>query len=466
MSMERGTFAGATAIGASSHEFSASAADGRKYDPALRHWLTGSTHDEHTVNDTRRAVSEFLQAAFPGEDSDWLVTASTAILNGISTSEVLNIETYNWKIDPSDEIAEAVRFSLLWLASLEGNVTAFGLLARLLRNPTKLSMSDRMAGLRTIADVAAMFADGVSVEINIPADDPDRIEIYDADLIGAQNITPYFDLPTLLATKEPDTVICATRDSLETAEGQLRPNFPWMEDASQTLFRSQYLRVLEGAAPYRFPPTLLLGPSGTAKTSFAYALAEQVGLPVFYVSAAGKTGSLEIVGSSRSYQEASPSVGVRAMRQHQCRNPIIVVDEVDKFGQSLQNGDPYGALATMVESHTARAYMDDFLEAPVDLSLISWIFTANAIEPLKGPFLDRLEILRIQRPTIDHFPAIYGHALREIARDAGISESSLPELSPSVVKAIRDSFRTGISLRRVKSAIAKSLEIAARHQSN
>lgn len=468
MSISSGNFAGAADIRAPSLSFIEMASRQKPIEPALRYWLD-SDADESAVNETRKATAECLDLVFPGQTRDWLVTTATAILNGMPLAEVVDLKAEQWAIDPTDERANAARFSLLWLAARDGDAVALGLIARLLFIPANMPVVDQTAALRTIARLASLHAQSVGLSLLPPEADPDHFQIYDADEAGQASFsTAIVDLapPDIGRSNPLNTVICATREILDDAEGQVRNAFPWMSEAAKTLFRSQSLRVLEGAAPYRFPPSLLLGPSGTAKTSFAYALSEMTGVPVFYVSAAGMTGSLEIVGSSRSYEHASPSVGVRAMSQLRCLNPIIIVDEVDKFGLSLQNGDPYGALATMIESHTARAYIDDYLETPVDLSQISWIFTANAIEPLKGPFLDRLEIIRIPRPTVDHFHAIYSHALREIAREAGIAETSLPELDPSVIRAIRDSFRTGISLRRVKSAITKSLEIAAEHKPN
>ncbi len=468
MSISSGNFAGAADIRAPSSSFSEMALRQKPIEPALRYWLD-SEPDESAVNEIRKAIADCLELVFPGQIRDWIVTTATAILNGIPLAEVVDLKAEKWAIDPTDERANAARFSLLWLAARDGDTVALGLIARLLFLPPMMSGADQAAALRAIARLASLHAQSVDWSLLTPEADPNQFQLYDADEPNQASFSSAivdFAPPATFRGNPLNTVVCATREILNDAEGQIRRAFPWMSEAAQTLFRSQSLRVLEGAAPYRFPPSLLIGPSGTAKTSFAYALSETIGVPVFYVSAAGRTGSLEIVGSSRSYEHASPSVGVRAMGQLQCLNPIIIVDEVDKFGLSMHNGDPYGALATMIESHTARAYIDDYLEAPVDLSQISWIFTANAIEPLKGPFLDRLEIIRVQRPTVDHFPAIYSHALREIAREAGIADTSLPKLDPSVVRAIRESFRTGISLRRVKGAITKSLEIAAEHKPN
>lgn len=468
MSNSPGNFAGAADIRAPFPSLPEIPLRQNPTEPALKYWLD-SEPDEWVVDEIRKVTAQHLHLVFPDRTRDWIVTTGTAVLNGMRLAEVVDLEVEKWAIDPADERARAARFSFLWLAAREGDTVALGLIARLLFLPPTMTGNDQVAALRAIARLASLHAQSIEWSLLARETDPNQFQIYDADEGDQASFsTAIADIapPAITRGNPLSTVVCSTREILADAEGHLRRAFPWMSDAAQTLFRSQSLRVLEGAAPYRFPPSLLIGPSGTAKTSFAYALSETIGVPVFYVSAAGRTGSLEIVGSSRSYEHASPSVGVRAMGQLQCLNPIIIVDEVDKFGLSLHNGDPYGALATMIESHTARAYIDDYLEAPVDLSQISWIFTANEIEPLKGPFLDRLEIIRVQRPTVDHFPAIYSHALREIAREAGIADTSLPKLDPSVVSAIRDSFRSGISLRRVKGAITKSLEIAAEHKPN
>lgn len=469
MSNQRGTFARASYFDAHSSPAVSKEILADACDPALNLWHSRSQLTPEILREIRRATSESVGSVFPDLPSEQLATISTSVLNEIPFTDVIDIHGHDWVIDPANETANHVRCSLMWLAALDGDVVALGLLARIIAI-SDLSSFDQISALRAISAIAATRASKIHLEVRSRQGDEILFEIYDGDpdAIGSVvELLPTVMPPHMEASFTPDdrTLVLATNDELNSAEQRISTKFPWMTEAAQGLLRSQYLRTVEGPAPFRFPPTLLLGASGTAKTSFAHALAEETGIPALYVSAAGKTGALEIIGSSQAYQNAQPSVGVKAIANLRCLNPIVIVDEVDKFGQSTQNGDPYGALATMIESHTARAYLDDFTGGQVDISLISWIFTANAAEPLQGPFLDRLEIVRVHRPTADHFPQILQRALHEIARDAGVAIESLPELSPNVVKAIRDNFRTGVSLRRVKAAIAKSLEIAARHRS-
>lgn len=221
MSIEPGNFAGATAIGAPSHNFSDQAPLPLQIDPALRYWLAGSPSDEIAINETRRATSEYLHAAFPEQDSDWLVTASTAVLNSIPISEVIDLAVHKWVIQHSDELGDAVRCSLLWLAALEGDAVALGILARQLGQSNKFSAGDRMAAIRAIANVASTYAAHVSLEFRAADDNPYLIEIYDADA-EANPIASNFDLPALLAGDEPNTVVCATREALEAAEDMIR----------------------------------------------------------------------------------------------------------------------------------------------------------------------------------------------------------------------------------------------------
>ena len=469
MSNQRGAFARASDFDAHTSSAVSKEIYADACDPALSLWHSRSQLTPEILREIRRATSENVGSVFPTLPFEQRATISTSVLNEIPFTDVIDIHGHEWVIDPANDTANHARCSLMWLAALDGDVVALGLLARIIAI-SDLSSFEQISGLRSISALAAARASKIHLEVRSHQGSEILFEIYDGDPDAIGSVVELLPtmLPPLMETSvatDDRTTVLATNDALHSAERSLSEKFPWMAEAAQGLMRSQYLRTVEGPAPFRFPPTLLLGASGTAKTSFAYALAEETGVPVLYVSAAGKTGALEIIGSSQAYQNAQPSVGVKAIAKLGCLNPIVIVDEVDKFGQSTQNGDPYGALATMIESHTARAYLDDFTGAQVDLSLISWIFTANAAEPLQGPLLDRLEIVRVHRPTADHFPQILQRALHEIARDAGVAIESLPELSPNVVKAIRDNFRTGVSLRRVKAAIAKSLEIAARHRS-
>jgi hypothetical protein len=473
MTSSTGKSAGAALVCAPAFSVSPSPNGNCKIDPTLELWRTRPLSDEAALREIRIATAENLRSVFPYFSDSEIGELSTALLNGMPIAQLVNLNDHVWLLDPSDMSAENARLSFLWIGAIEGNHLALGLLARMIETSPRFSgtggMIDRLSALSAIATAAAHAAAELTIE-HLPERIPEEI----IDILEADSDDAFVDdHPTTAACDAPSSFIVghefngelpaiyANRALLETAEKSLSERFPWMAEIAKTLLQTQYLGL--GANPVRFPPTLLVGPSGTAKTSFARALAEATGIPTFYVSAAGKTGALEITGSSRTYANATTSVGVKAMATHRCRNPLIIIDEVESFGHSLQNGDPYKALATMIESHTARAYIDDYLERPVDISLVSWLFTANATEPLQGAFLDRVEIFRVARPSAQHFPAIFRNLLREIALDHNVAVDDLPELSPALVRALKDSFRDGVSLRRVKGAMTKSLQIAARH---
>lgn len=464
---------GAPLVGAPSFDVSSSRDPSIPSDAPLDYWRSRSPADEHSILEIRRSLAGHLHKVFPEMADASLGDLSTAILNGFPIAETFDLGGHTWLLDPADRLAEACRFSLLWLAAVEGSPISLSLLCRMIEFSPSFAgsegMIDRISAHNAVAAAAAHWASSVKITLLEVEKPTDVIEILDDSIerylqdrdVG--EFVPLQDHEVITQTVQSELpLVFATRKGLEDAEGSLSSRFPWLADAAKSLLQSQYL-ALAGNSALRFPPTLLVGPSGTAKTSFAHALAEAVGLPTYYVSAAGKTGALEIIGSSKTYANATTSVGVKAMATRRCRNPLIIVDEVEKFGESRHNGDPYGALATMIEAHTARAYMDDFLESHVDLSMISWIFTANSTDAMQGAFMDRVEILRVSRPTTEHFPAIYRNLLRDIAEENSIPVDRLPVLSSPVIRAIKESFREGVSLRRVRGAIAKSLQIAARH---
>lgn len=87
--------------------------------------------------------------------------------------------------------------------------------------------------------------------------------------------------------------------------------------------------------------------------------------------------------------------------QRRTANPIAVIEEIDKA--NARHGDPVAALMTMIEPGTARQFWDRCLLAPLDVSQINWIFTANSLEGLSPPFLSRLDIMRVEGPAHEHF---------------------------------------------------------------
>ncbi|MFC3637293.1 AAA family ATPase, partial [Camelimonas fluminis] len=260
----------------------------------------------------------------------------------------------------------------------------------------------------------------------------------------------------------PDTAAgtACSPAAITAIEKTLTSRHPWIGDQIEAIFRSQRLRALAGPVHPQFPPMLLAGPTGSGKTTLARAIAQVTGLPFWYTSAGGRSGALEFAASSPLLQRSAPSLGIRAMVSLRCVNPIIIVDDLDKFGDSRVNGDPYSALSTLVENHSSRTLVDDYLGRPVDMSQISWIFTATETSTIPGQMLDRLDVYSIDKPSPEFFDAVLALCMEDIAREAATSTWHLPSLDDAVLDALRRSYRRGRSLRRMKAALRQALGIA------
>lgn len=243
----------------------------------------------------------------------------------------------------------------------------------------------------------------------------------------------------------------------------LSDEFPWMARPIAHVAGSQALRARGSLPWFAFPPMLLVGPQGAGKTRFARRMAQVAGVPMARVNAAGQSGAIEILGHSPTYREAHPSAPVCAMAEHAVANPVVFIDEIDKFGSSDYNGDPRNALIPMLEAETARAFPDDFLRTEVDISQVGFIFTANSLVGLPKPLLDRLEVFVVGQPGPEHFDAIVGQVVADVAREHGLAPEEMPPLHPRALDAMRKAFARGTSIRRLKGAVAAAMRVSASH---
>lgn len=240
-------------------------------------------------------------------------------------------------------------------------------------------------------------------------------------------------------------------------ETVLHLEFPWCTEAIDALVGDLKLRRAMGLPWVRFRPTLLVGPPGTAKTSFARRVAELSATGVGELSAAGSADNRLLAGTARGWSTSQPSLVLQVMRQHKVANPVCLVDEIDKTRADGRNGDIRATLLGMLEPTTARSWLDECLCVPVDLSAVSWILTANDIHPLRGPLLTRLRVIEIGLPTEEHAEAIVAGIRRDLARHYGVDEQDLPALPKSADHAILSGLRRGISLRRMHAAYDAAL---------
>jgi ATP-dependent Lon protease len=203
----------------------------------------------------------------------------------------------------------------------------------------------------------------------------------------------------------------STSDALDSLYDQC-PNFGEVID---DLKKSLALAV-SGHEPVQFTPILLLGEPGIGKTHFAKSLAEALGTGYEFVSMSSLTAGWVLSGASSQWQNAKPGKVASSLISGEYANPVMLLDEVDKAGGDSRY-DPMGALYSLLERDTARAFRDEYVEVDIDASHMLWVSTANEDRNLPDPILNRMNVYEVPRPDAEASHRIASRMYAEIVNE-------------------------------------------------
>ncbi|WP_420402436.1 AAA family ATPase [Nisaea sp.] len=239
----------------------------------------------------------------------------------------------------------------------------------------------------------------------------------------------------------------------------LAREFPWMEDVVDHIRRDLSLQRLrkDASSAIRIRPLLLLGAPGTGKSRFARRFAELAGLPMRTIGCGGTSDNRDLAGTSKGWSTGEPSSVLRAIRDGNCANPVILVDEVEKAGLSRHNGRIVDTLLAMLEPETARGWYDEYLCTAADLSAVNWILSANCLAGLPEPLLNRVTIVRVKSPNAEQLSVIFDSLKSDIAKELGVDPFALPEIHPEAERMLEHAFAEGQSIRRIRAALLAAI---------
>ena len=198
---------------------------------------------------------------------------------------------------------------------------------------------------------------------------------------------------------------------------------------------------------------LLAGPPGVGKTSLGRSVANALGREFYRFSLGGMRDEAEIKGHRRTYIGAMPGKFVQALRECKTANPVIMLDEIDKIGASFR-GDPASALLEVLDPEQNKDFLDHYLDVRVDLSKVLFVCTANQLDTIPGPLLDRMETIRLSGYLAAEKVAIARkHLLPKQLQRVGLKKTGQLRIDTAAIRRIVEQYAREAGVRRLEKLL-------------
>lgn len=250
---------------------------------------------------------------------------------------------------------------------------------------------------------------------------------------------------------------------IKYAEKILEKDHYGLEKAKQRIL--EFLAVRQLKPDYDGTILCLAGPPGVGKTSLGKSVAESLGRKFYRFSLGGMRDEAEIKGHRKTYIGAMPGKLLQALKRVEVNNPVIMLDEIDKLGQSFQ-GDPASALLEVLDPEQNSTFIDNYLDTAFDLSKVLFIATANYIEDIPEPLLDRMEVIELPGYTIEEKLSIATKwVIPKQIKKHGLSAKDF-SISKATLKKLIEDYAREPGVRVMEQNVAKLCRVAALERVN
>jgi ATP-dependent Lon protease len=251
--------------------------------------------------------------------------------------------------------------------------------------------------------------------------------------------------------------------TLQKVEEALDVRHYGLSEAKERIIEYLAVKKLRGGDPHG-PILCFVGPPGTGKTSLGEAIATSIGREFYRISVGGVRDEAEIRGHRRTYVGAMPGLLIQALRRVEVRDPVLMIDEIDKMSGGGPSGDPTAAMLEVLDPSQNNKFVDHYLNLPFDLSGVLFICTANNLFDIPAPLRDRMEIIRIAGYTVEEKVEIaWRYLLPRLLEEHGINDKDI-QFTDESLSFISNRYSREAGLRNFERNLAAIMRKRARRK--